>query len=214
LEKISTIADVQKGLEKLLAQDTRLHKVAEQSEPPPLRLQEPGFGGIARIIIGQQVSRASADAIHGRFLHHITPQTPEAYLAAGEEAWITVGLSRAKQKTLTGLSEAILAGDLNIDRLASLPAEEAISQMTALKGIGPWTAEVYLLFCAGHPDIFPAGDLALQEAIRHAFSLAERPPEKETRRIAEKWSPYRGVAARLFWSYYRTIKRGRDGQPI
>ena len=101
-----------------------------------------------------------------------------------------------------------------MDGLAEKPAEEAMADMTALKGIGPWTGEVYLLFCAGHPDIFPAGDLALQEAIRHAFNLENRPSEKDTRVIAETWSPHRGVAARLFWSYYRTIKKGRDALPL
>ncbi|MEM9280141.1 MAG: DNA-3-methyladenine glycosylase 2 family protein, partial [Pseudomonadota bacterium] len=167
-----------------------------------------------RIIIGQQVSRASADAIHGRFVEYINPQTPETFLKEGEETWIKIGLSRAKQKTLSGLCEVILSGELSIDSLAKQPAETAIGEMTALNGIGPWTAEVYLLFCAGHPDIFPAGDLALQEGIRHAFNMKERPDEKETRAIASKWTPYRGIAARLFWSYYAHTKKAGDLMPL
>ncbi len=214
MKRIRTIEDVQSGLRELLARDKRLVRVSANCEPPPLRLQQPGFPGLARIIIGQQVSRASAEAIHNRFVTYIDPQTPASFLEKGEAVWISIGLSRAKQKTLAGLSEAILNGELVIDSLADKPAMDAIAEMTALKGIGPWTAEVYLLFCAGHPDIFPAGDLALQEAVRHAFNLENRPGDKETRMIAEKWAPYRGVAARLFWSYYRTIKKGRDALPM
>lgn len=214
LEKIETEADVFLGLQQLLLIDDRLQAIAELSDPPPLRLQEPGFPGLARIIVGQQVSRASADAINDRFAQHINPITPQRFLEAGEPAWIEIGLSRAKQKTLAGLSEAILSGELPIDTLITMPAEEAMTRMTALKGIGPWTAEVYLLFCAGHPDIFPAGDLALQEAIRQAFDLKERPNERETREITKMWTPFRGVAARLFWSYYKYIKRGRDSLPL
>ena len=149
------------------------------------------------------------DSLSG-FLHNLLRLSGEA----GEPDWIAIGLSRAKQKTLSGLSKAILNGNLPIDTLSGMPAEEALIRLTALKGIGPWTAEVYLLFCAGHPDIFPAGDLALQEGIRHAFDLPERPNEKEARKHAEKWKPYRGIAARLFWSYYKVLKDGRDALPL
>ncbi|MEM7216531.1 MAG: DNA-3-methyladenine glycosylase [Pseudomonadota bacterium] len=214
LSRITDLKDVNDGLQKLLLQDSDLEPVAEKADPPPLRLQEPGFAGLARIIIGQQVSRASAEAIHKRFVSHIKPQTPDAFMDAGEPVWIKIGLSRAKQTTLTGVSQAIVSGTLDLDEIAQKQAEIAIDELTALKGIGPWTAEVYLLFCAGHPDIFPAGDLALQEGLRHAFRMSERPNEKETRAIAEKWTPYRGIAARLFWSYYRNIKEGRDAMPL
>jgi DNA-3-methyladenine glycosylase II len=86
--------------------------------------------------------------------------------------------------------------------------------MTAVRGIGPWTAEIFLLFCGGHPDIFPAGDLALQEAVKVAFGLDDRPGDKQLREIALPWSPWRGVAARLFWAYYRAVKGGRDALPV
>lgn len=214
MNKIKTIDDIETGLKDLLKLDSRLNAIAMASDPPPLRLQEPGFAGLARIIIGQQVSRASAQAITDRFVEHISPQTPKAYLDAGEPAWIAIGLSRAKQRSLTCLSEAILNQELPIDELASIPAAEAMEKLTLIKGIGPWTAEVYLLFCAGHADIFPAGDLALQEGIKQAFNMKTRPSEKETREIAEGWKPLRGIAARLFWSYYKAIKDGRDALPL
>lgn len=206
--------DVKDGLSRLLELDPALRSIAELAGDLPLRLQEPGFAGLARIIIGQQVSTASAAAIHARFVKHIAPITPSAFLEAGEPVWIEIGLSRAKQSTLEGLAKALTSSELDLAEIPQLPADEAIANLTALKGIGPWTAEVYLLFSAGHPDIFPAGDLALQEAIKIAFKLETRPNEKETREIASKWTPQRGIAARLFWAYYKEVKSGREGVPL
>lgn len=202
------------GLEALLLADPSLTRIAEASGPLPLRLQEPGFAGLARIVIGQQVSTASAAAIHARFVKHISPVNPVTFLDAGEPIWIEIGLSRAKQATLGGLAQKLVSGELDLGAISHLPVDDAVSELTALKGIGPWTAEVYLLFCAGHPDIFPAGDLALREALKSAFQMDERPDDKTARSVAEKWKPYRGIAARLFWAYYRTIKEGRDGIPL
>ncbi len=141
------------------------------------------------------------------------PLTPENYLAAGEEAWRLAGLSRAKQATLARISEAIIAGDLDLHGLCDQPIDEAMAAMTSVKGIGPWTAEVYLLFSAGHADVFPSGDVALQHAYAHAFAESARPDSKALALFAERWSPWRGVAARLFWAYYAAT-RGRDGTPI
>ena len=214
MQQIQCLKDVEDGLADLLNQSPALKLIADIAGSLPLRLQAPGFAGLSRIIIGQQVSRASAEAIHGRFVQLLESQSPQAFLEAGEEAWIAIGLSRAKQSTLAGLSHAIIDQSLLIDNLASMPADEAIAQLTTLKGIGPWTAEVYLLFCAGHRDIFPAGDLALQEGLRIGFNLPQRPNEKETRQIAAEWSPYKGIAARLFWAYYSAVKEKRDALPV
>ena len=214
MKPIRTDKDVQAGLAALLTLDPALRPIALTAGDLPLRLQEPGFPGLARIIIGQQVSTASAAAIHARFKTHISPQSPIAYLEAGEAVWIEIGLSRAKQKTLSGLAEALASGDLDLAEIPQLPAEEAIANLTRLKGIGPWTAEVYLLFCAGHPDIFPAGDLALQEALKIAFDMENRPNDRETRALAAKWTPHQGIAARLFWAYYKKVKTGREGVPL
>jgi len=125
---------------------------------------------------------------------------------------VEAGLSRPKQRTLTALATAICNGGLDLDRTGALPAEEAIRYLTAIHGIGPWTAEIYLLFCIGHPDIFPAGDLALQVAVGQALGLETRPSHREVTRIAESWAPWRGIAARLFWAHYRTIA-GREAAP-
>ena len=107
----------------------------------------------------------------------------------------------------------MLTGSLDPLALCRLPAEESIAAMTAIKGIGPWTAEVYLLFCAGHGDIFPAGDVALQSAAGHALGHDERPNQKALRRLVEAWQPWRGVAARLLWAYYATAMRRGDVIP-
>jgi DNA-3-methyladenine glycosylase II len=178
----------------------------------PLRRHPAGFESLAGIIVSQQISKASADAIFGRLKAAVDPFTPDRLIEAGEGALVSAGLSRPKQKSLFAVAEACRGG-LNLAGLCELPVVDAIAAMTAMPGIGPWTAEVYLLFCAGHPDIFPVGDIALQNAVRHAFSLEARPTPKPLSAIAERWSPHRSVAARLFWAYYANMK-GREGAPL
>jgi DNA-3-methyladenine glycosylase II len=187
--------------------------IAERAGPLPLRRSVPGFESLASVIVSQQVSKASADSIWKRLVSIIDPLTPENYLAAGEEAWRVAGLSRAKQATLARISEAVIAGELDLTALADMPIDEAMQVMTNVKGIGPWTAEVYLLFSAGHADVFPSGDVALQHAYAHAYGESVRPDSKALRLFAERWTPWRGVAARLFWAYYAAT-RGRDGTPM
>jgi DNA-3-methyladenine glycosylase II len=121
-----------------------------------------------------------------------------------------VGLSRSKIKAMKAIGNAIARGAIDLDALAGMEADAAHAALTALHGVGPWTADIYLLFCLGHADAWPAGDLALQEAARLAFALAQRPASKEMVRLAERWRPWRGVAAHVLWKYYRSIK-GRDG---
>ena len=211
MRRIVTPEDVGRGLYELGVIDTRLARVRAMAGEVPLRLSQPGFRSLASIIIGQQVSRASADAIFGRLERLVDPLTPHAVLVAGEAVFREAGLSRPKQRGLVAAARAVADG-LDLDRLCVLDAEEAIGLMTAVPGIGPWTAEGYLLFCAGHPDIFPARDVALQTAVGHALGIEPRPPEKALAAIAASWSPWRGVAARLFWAYYRELK-GREAAP-
>lgn len=213
MQRIETLDDIEAGLDGLVLLDTRLAPIRARANAVQLRRSQPGFESLASIIVAQQVSTASASAIWGRLKQVIDPLTPENYVAGGEEAWRLAGLSRAKQKTLLAVSEALANDAIDLHGLCDLPAEEAISALTALKGIGPWTAEVYLLFAAGHPDVFPAGDVALQAAVRHAFAYDIRPDAAALRALAESWSPWRGVAARLFWAYYAAIK-GRDAVPL
>ncbi len=212
MQRIVTLADVERGLDALCKLDARLQAVRGKAGGVPLRLSEPGFASLASIIVSQQVSRASADAIFGRLTGLLDPLTPEAILAAGETVFRDAGLSRPKQRGLIAAAQAVADG-LDLHHLCSLDAAEAIAALTAVPGIGPWTAECYLLFSAGHPDVFPARDVALQSAVGHAFGIEPRPPEKTLVRIAESWAPWRGVASRLFWAYYREMK-GRDVTPI
>jgi DNA-3-methyladenine glycosylase II len=138
---------------------------------------------------------------------------PQTVLDATDEELRAVGLSAAKIRTVRDAARAVLAGALPLEGLQDLPAEEAHATLVAVKGIGPWTADLYLLFCLGHPDAFPAGDLALQEAARVALDLEGRPDARALAALAERWRPWRGVAAKVLWAYYRLIK-ARDGVPV
>ncbi|MBE1208406.1 DNA-3-methyladenine glycosylase family protein [Aminobacter carboxidus] len=211
MRRISNLNDVNFGLDALCAIDPRLEAVRGMAGEVPLRLTEPGFASLASIIVSQQVSTASARAIFGRLSALVDPLTPQGLLGAGEEMFRAAGLSRPKQRTLVAVAQAAADG-LDLDGLCRLDAEQAMAAMIAIPGIGPWTAEVYLLFAAGHPDIFPARDVALQSAVGHALGINPRPGEKALIRLAESWAPWRGVASRLFWAYYRQT-RGRDGAP-
>jgi len=211
MHRISNLDDVNFGLDALCAIDPRLQAVRGMAGEVPLRLTEPGFASLASIIVSQQVSTASAKAIFGRLTALVDPLTPQGLLAASEPMFREAGLSRPKQRTLLAVAQAATDG-LDLDGLCRLDAQEAMAAMIAIPGIGPWTAEVYLLFAAGHPDIFPARDVALQSAVGHALGIDPRPGEKALIRLAESWAPWRGVASRLFWAYYRET-RGRDGAP-
>ena len=133
-------------------------------------------------------------------------------LAADDGVYRAAGLSRGKERTIRALAEAVHDGRLDFGRIEAASAKEAVAELAAVHGIGVWTAECYLLFCAGHPDVFPAGDLALQVAAAHAFGLDQRPSQKALAAMAEGWTPHRAVAARLFWAYYAAITR-RDAAP-
>jgi DNA-3-methyladenine glycosylase II len=124
-----------------------------------------------------------------------------------------LGLSAPKIRTLRATADAVVTGTLPLDTLHRLEAEEAVEALTAVKGIGPWTADIYLLFCLGHSDAFPAGDLALQEAARVGFRMRARPDAAKLEKLARRWRPYRGVAAKLLWAYYRVMKAGREAAP-
>lgn len=211
MQRISTLEDVAAALDALCAIDPRLEAVRAAAGEVPLRRSEPGFASLVSIVVAQQVSRASADAILRRLAKLADPLAPETLLAAGDGLFREAGLSRPKQRTLLSISQAVRDG-LDLARLCDLDAETATGALTNISGIGRWTAEVYLLSAAGHPDVFPARDVALQSAVGHALGIDPRPGEKALVAIAESWAPYRGVASRLFWAYYRQIK-GREGAP-
>lgn len=210
--RIDSEADIAFALRELLAADARLVAVARQAGPLPLRREAAGFSGLARLVTAQLVSAASAQAIWNR-LAAAGGDTPEGFLALGETGWRAAGLSRAKGATLTGLAGAVAEGRLDPIRLAALPAAEARTELTALRGIGPWTADTFLMFCAGHPDIFPAGDRALRIAVGEALGMEQRPDSRSLAVLAEAWQPWRAVAARLFWAYYGARRRAGAGLP-
>jgi len=207
---INTEADLDAAIAALVAADPRWAPVFQRTGRPPLRRRDGGFRGLAQIIVGQQVSTASAAAIHGRLVAIGDPFDHAAVLRARKDKLIRVGLSNAKIKTLKAIAKAIDTGTIDLHALHDLPADDAHAALVALHGIGPWTADVYLLACIGHADAWPAGDVALQEAARLAFGLKARPTVKEMGPLAEGWRPWRAVAARLLWSYYRVAKQ-REG---
>jgi DNA-3-methyladenine glycosylase II len=212
--KISNLSDIETGLVELLESDRRLIPVYEVAREVPLRLSSPDFAGLASIIISQQVSKASAEAIFGRLARLAEPLDAPAILGAEDDVFRQAGVSRPKQRTLVEIAGAVACKQLDLAGLCAMDAEVAIAELTRIKGIGPWTAEIYLMFCAGHRDIFPADDLALQEAVRSAFGMRERPGHKQLRLIAQDWTPWRSIASRLFWSYYAALRGGRDAAPV
>ena len=176
--------------------------------PPPLRARAAGLPGLAWIVVSQQVSTASAEAIHRRVIARFPDLNAGALLAASDEDLAACGLSRPKQRTLRAVAQAAIDGALDFDALEGMSADEAHAALVAIKGVGPWTADIYLLFCLGHPDAWPAGDLALQEAARMALRLRARPDPPRLTKIAARWRPVRGVAARLLWAWYGAVKKG------
>jgi DNA-3-methyladenine glycosylase II len=205
-------ADLVDALAVLTQADPRLAKLIAVAGAPALRRRPAGFSGLCAIICSQQLSTASAAAIWGRLAVAFDPFDHDAVRRARAAKLARIGLSRPKIKTMKAIGNAIASGAIDLDALAGMDADAAHAALTALHGVGPWTADIYLLFCLGHADAWPAGDLALQEAARLAFGLAQRPTGKDMINLAEQWRPWRGVAAHLLWKYYRTIK-GRDGMP-
>lgn len=213
MRRIDSTDDIAEGLLALGRSDVRLARVIELAGPVPLRRKPPGYAALAEIILSQMVSKASASALWRKLEASAGEISPEAILALSPEDLREAGLSRAKAETLCRVGSAVLGGELDLEHLCNLEARAAIRAMTAIKGVGPWTAEVYLLFCAGHPDVFPAGDVALQSAAGHALDMEARPSQRDLAVLSEGWSPWRGVAARLFWAYYAAVMR-RDATPL
>jgi DNA-3-methyladenine glycosylase II len=207
---LNTQSDLEDAIHALLKQDARLKPIFEVAGMPSLRRREPGFVGLAHIVCGQQLSTASASAIWGRLSGAFEPFDHDAVRRARTDRLGRLGLSAAKIKTLKHLARELAAERLNLDVLAEEDADAAHHTLTALPGIGPWTADVYLLFCLGHGDAWPAGDLAVQEGIRIGLKLNARPTEKQMAPLAEPWRPLRGAAAHLWWSFYRAMKK-REG---
>ena len=210
---IHSDADLVAGMTALVAQDPRLVAVLEKAGMPALRRRPAGFEGLCRIVCGQQLSTASAAAIWGRVAAAFDPFHHDALRRSRAERLMRLGLSRPKIKTLKAISTAIAKGQIDLEAVGRMEAHQAHAALTALHGIGPWSADIYLLFCLGNADAWPAGDLALQEAARIAFKLRKRPDAARMVKLAQPWRPWRGVAAHLLWAYYHAVKR-REGAPV
>ncbi|QPF84138.1 DNA-3-methyladenine glycosylase 2 family protein [Bradyrhizobium genosp. L] len=207
---LETQADLDDAIYRLVEQDRRLRPIFELTGMPAIRQREPGFAGLAAIVCGQQLSTASAAAIWGRVSKAFDPFHHDAIRKARADRLGRFGLSAAKIKTLKHIARELAEERLNLDVLANEDADAAHNTLTALPGIGPWTADVYLLFCLGHGDAWPAGDLAVQEALKVGLGLKERPTPKQMAPLAEPWRPLRGAAAHLWWAYYRVLRK-REG---
>jgi DNA-3-methyladenine glycosylase II len=211
--RLENETDLAAAVEALVARDPRMGELIAIAGAPPLRRRPAGFAGLAAIVCSQQLSTASASAIWKRVEDAFDPFDHHAVLAARTPRLKRAGLSASKIKTFRAIARAVRDRGIDLHALGEMPADDAHAALVKLKGIGPWTADIYLLFCIGHADAFPAGDLALQEAARIMLKKRKRPTAKQLEKIAEVWRPYRGAAAFVLWSYYRAVKR-RDAVPI
>jgi DNA-3-methyladenine glycosylase II len=195
---------IQEGLDAIAAQEPAIARALTIAGYPEPRIRPTGYATLLRTIVGQQVSVAAASSIWRKLEALLGEDVPpERILAAGFDELRGAGLSRQKQGYVRSLCELVVSGALDFD---SLPAddEEAIAELTRIKGIGRWSAEIYLLFAEGRPDIWPAGDLAIQEGLGRILGLPERPSEKQVRAAAENWRPHRGAVTLLTWHCYNT----------
>ena len=207
---LHTEDDLRAGLAQLVLVDPRLAPVAAKAGAFNLRRREAGFAGLCAIVCGQQLSTAAAATIRGRLFAAFDPFHHDAVLKARTDKLKRLGLSAPKIKSIREIAKAVAKGRIDLVAVGNMDADAAHAALTALHGIGPWSADIYLLFCLGHSDAFPAGDLAVQEAARIAFGLRKRPDAKALTKLAEAWRPWRGVAAHLLWAYYHVVKR-REG---
>jgi DNA-3-methyladenine glycosylase II len=197
-----TSEQLREGIDAVAALEPRLAAAVGRVGYPEPRIRPTGYQTLLRAIVGQQVSVAAAASMWAKLEAELGPEIPSADLLARDfDTLRACGLSRQKQGYARSLCELVEAGAIDFD---ALPAddEEAIAELTQIKGIGRWTAEIYLLFAEGRPDIWPAGDLAVQAGIGKILGLEERPSEKEARALAESWRPHRGAVAILTWHSY------------
>lgn len=201
------------GVRALRRKCPTMRHVHDVAGAPPLRRRPAGFEGLARIIVGQQLSIASASAIWERTVAACQPFEPRVLIGLDDGQLASAGLSRPKIRTLRAIAGACQDG-LDLARLEHAGEEEVHAALTAVLGIGPWTADIYIMFCLGRADAWAPGDLALQLALQRALALAERPGKEDMLKLAERWRPWRGVAARLLWAYYAALKAKSTAVPV
>jgi DNA-3-methyladenine glycosylase II len=194
---------IRETMDALGGRDPDVARALERVGYPAPRNREPGFAALLNIIVAQQLSTSAAASIREKLAAAVAPLTPGKFLEAGDDALRSVGLSRPKIAYGRGIAEAMLEGTLDTGRLDAMSDDAVVDVLTGLRGIGRWSAEIYMLFALGRPDIWPAEDLAIQEALRRLKNLEERPPRADSEEIVEAWRPWRGVAALFLWHYYR-----------
>jgi len=193
--------DLAEGISVLTAEPV-FADILERAGPPRFRRRRNGFGTLLHIILEQQVSIDAAAAMHHRLVGLCRPLMPETFLTLDDATLRSCGFSRQKMGYARDLAAAVESGKFDFTRLAAADDETALGELLAIRGIGRWSAEIYLLFALGRPDVWPAADLGLQMAINEQLNLGSRPSEFELRRRGEAWRPWRSVAACLFWQSY------------
>lgn len=210
---IETEADIRKGVRALVRGCEHMARVHDVTGLPPLRRRANGFEGLARIIVGQQLSVASAAAIWGRVEQTVRPFDAGTLMRKRDATLRKCGLSAGKIRTLRTIAGAISKRELDLVTLSSAEDDVVKEALVALTGVGPWTADIYLMFCLGRADGWAPGDLALRYAVQDACALDDIPDENAMIAIAERWRPWRGVAARMLWAYYGIQRAQKQSQP-
>ena len=206
-----TEADLPAAVTLLAARDPGLAAIAARFGVPPLWAREPGFPTLVHLVLEQQVSLASAKAAFDRLVCATGTLTPAAFLALDDAELLAIGFSRQKTRYARALAEAVSSGDLDLDALQDMDDHEVDRRLTAVPGIGPWTATIYRLMVLLRPDAWPAGDIALAQSVAETRGLAGRPTPGELRAIAEDWRPWRAVAARMLWHHYLSRESRAEG---
>jgi len=197
---------LQTAITTLTKKDKNLQAVVKKYGPPPLWNREPGFPSLVKIILEQQVSLASAQAAYNKLLDTINPLTPEKFLTLDDTSVKKIGFSRQKTRYCRILAESIKNEELDLDSLSNKDDQTVMKTLTSLKGIGPWTASIYLLMVLLRQDVWPEGDLALLVSMKEVYGLDEIPSKEMAARIADDWKPWRSVAARILWHNYLSLR--------
>lgn len=207
-----TERELARGVSALSREDPDLARVVSKFGPPPLWAREPGFVTLVQIVLEQQVSLASARAAYVRLLKVSGTATPERLAELDERAFASAGLTRQKTAYLRALAQAVIRGEFDVDRLGALDDATAHAELVKLKGIGSWSADIYLLMALGRADVWPCHDLALAAAMREVKRLRSQPSPDRQIEVSERWRPWRAVAARILWHHYlSTRQRKRSG---
>jgi len=211
LEPLDEVTQAE-AVARLCERDAGFESVIAKWGHPPFWTHDPGFPGLVSSILAQQISLESAQSTFAKLADVLGSVEPEGFLTLEDDTLKSIGFSRQKVSYVRGLARGIVEGEIDLDALASMSNDEARESLVAVRGIGKWTADSYLLFALRRVDAWPSGDLALAKAIEEVRGMEATPSYKEVDRIAEEWKPWRSVAARLLWHHY-LCERGR-GAPV